>query len=675
MARRRAAKTHPWPRVRSLEGRDMAGEILGGRYELMEPIGRGGMATIYRARDRRMNRGVAVKVLREVYSSDRKFITRFQMEARAASSLTHPNIVQVYDYGQSADSYYIVMEFIQGVDLRRYLRTHHILDVDQAVAIAHDVALGLGAAHKRSIVHRDVKPQNIMVNGEGLVKLTDFGIASMYKDLSAERLTTTGMTLGTVQYYAPEQAQGEIVKPAADVYALGIVMYEMLTGKPPFDGDTPVSVAVRHIQDLPEPPSKKNPKIPPGLEALILRCLEKDPRDRYANGDELAKALDNYEDEGDNGRITGPYEYGPRNVVSAGQGSGAISGLPTKDTRLPANPRGSGGLLSGTGRPGSGLGGPIDPGRPRASLGMGTPGRSTSRPLPPPPEPEEDEPGAGEEADNWDNPRDWGQRVNPAASTRPFGAAPGTMPRSPVPTRPLPRRSRRATVITTSLIGAATLLLLGLSCYLASQLGLGAGLFASSATNQPTPTTPKGNVPNLVGLSEDSALMNIRNDGFRVSVQHGNTTKQAKGVIFDQQPAPFSTAAPNSIITIFVSDGPAPIAMPDVRGKLLTDAENIIKQNGLTNTIAVITKPSTQPNNTVINQDPLPNTQVTPDQTITLTISMYATPTPTPSPTPTPTPTPSPSPTSTPPGGIPAPGGLVPGGPPTARGPGDQGGA
>src|SRR5215469_15762897 len=220
------------------------------------------------------------------------------------------------------------MELIQGTDLRRYLRTHHVLEVEQAVAIAHAVALGLGAAHRRSIVHRDVKPQNIMLGSDGVIKLTDFGIASMYKDLSAERLTTTGMTLGTVQYYAPEQAQGEIVQPAADVYALGIVMYEMLTGKPPFDGDTPVSVAVRHIQDLPEPPRKQNPKIPPGLEALILRCLEKDPRDRYANGDDLAKALDNYEDEDRDAPATGPYEYGPRNVVQAGQGSGARPALP-----------------------------------------------------------------------------------------------------------------------------------------------------------------------------------------------------------------------------------------------------------------------------------------------------------------------------------------------------------
>src|SRR5579875_3412294 len=206
-------------------------DVLGDRYELQDPIGRGGMATIYRGRDLRMDRVVAIKVLREAYSTDPKFVTRFQREAKAASSLQHPNIVQVYDYGQSDGNYYIVMEMVEGTDLRRYLRSRSrgILAVDRAIIIAHDVALGLGAAHRRGIVHRDVKPQNIMLNDEGLVKLTDFGIASMYKDAEAERLTTTGMTLGTVQYYAPEQAQGEIVKPAADVYALGIVMYEMLT--------------------------------------------------------------------------------------------------------------------------------------------------------------------------------------------------------------------------------------------------------------------------------------------------------------------------------------------------------------------------------------------------------------------------------------------------------------
>src|SRR6516164_386539 len=273
-------------------------EVLGDRYQLQDPIGRGGMATIYRARDLRMDRVVAVKVLREVYSTDPKFVRRFQVEAKAASALQHPNIVQVFDYGQTDGNYYIVMELVEGTDLRRYLRSRGVLDVDRAIIIAHDVALGLGAAHRRDIVHRDVKPQNILVGRGGSIKLTDFGIASVYKDINAERLTTTGMTLGTVQYYAPEQAQGEIVSPAADVYALGIVMYEMLTGRTPFDGDTPVAVAMQHIQDVPTSPSQFNATIPLALEEIILRCLEKVPEMRFRDGSQLARALESLGDSG-----------------------------------------------------------------------------------------------------------------------------------------------------------------------------------------------------------------------------------------------------------------------------------------------------------------------------------------------------------------------------------------
>src|SRR5436305_8341488 len=272
--------------------RAMKTEVLGERYKLQDPIGRGGMATIYRGQDLRMDRAVAIKVLREVYSTDPKFVRRFQVEAKAASILQHPNIVQVYDYGLTEGNYFIVMELVEGTDLRRYLRSRGVLDVDRAVIIAHDVALGLGAAHRRNIVHRDVKPQNILVGRRGAIKLTDFGIASVYKDINAERLTTTGMTLGTVQYYAPEQAQGEIVSPAADVYALGIVMYEMLTGHPPFDGDSPVAVAMQHIQDVPTPPSHFNPNILPALKEIIMRCLEKEPERRYRDGSMLARALE-----------------------------------------------------------------------------------------------------------------------------------------------------------------------------------------------------------------------------------------------------------------------------------------------------------------------------------------------------------------------------------------------
>src|SRR5215472_2355195 len=267
-------------------------DVLGERYQIQDPIGRGGMATIYRGLDRRMDRIVAIKVLREVYSTDPKFVTRFQREAKAASALQHPNIVQVYDYGQTNGNYFIVMELVEGTDLRRYLRSRGMLAVDRVVIIAHDIALGLGAAHRRQIVHRDVKPQNILVGRDGSIKLTDFGIASVYKDINDERLTTTGMTLGTVQYYAPEQAQGEIVSPAADVYALGIVIYEMMTGRPPFDGDTPVAVAMQHIQDAPMPPSQLNPNIPEPLEEIILRCLEKVPEMRFPDGNAMARALE-----------------------------------------------------------------------------------------------------------------------------------------------------------------------------------------------------------------------------------------------------------------------------------------------------------------------------------------------------------------------------------------------
>ena len=270
----------------------MQNEFLGDRYQLQDPIGRGGMATIYRGLDIRMDRVVAIKVLRDVYSTDERYIIRFQQGAKAMSSLQHPNIVQAYDYGHSNGKYYIVMELVEGTDLRRYLRGHGVLDVGRSVIIAHDVALGLGAAHRRGIVHRNVNPQNVLVGHDGSIKLTGFTLVSTYKDINAERLTDTGTTLGTVQYYAPEQAPGEIVGPATDVYALGNVMYQMLTDRPLFDGDNPVAVAMQHIHDQPVPPRQYNPNIPPALEEIILRCLEKEPQKRFRDGSQLARALE-----------------------------------------------------------------------------------------------------------------------------------------------------------------------------------------------------------------------------------------------------------------------------------------------------------------------------------------------------------------------------------------------
>lgn len=265
--------------------------FLGNRYQLQDPIGRGLMSTINRGWDTQMQRGVAIKVLREVYITDPKFVRRFQREAEVMYSLHHPNTVQVYDYGQADGNYFMVMELVEGTDLRRYLLSRGILDAENAVKIAHGVALGLGAAHHQGIVHLAVIPQHILMGNDGSIKLCSFTLASV-KSMNHEELSTTGASLNIVYYYPPEQAQGEIVTPAADVYSLGIVMYEMLTGHPPFDGASPVAVAMQHIQDIPKPPSQFNPNIPAILEEIILRCLEKEPERRYSDGSQLAGALE-----------------------------------------------------------------------------------------------------------------------------------------------------------------------------------------------------------------------------------------------------------------------------------------------------------------------------------------------------------------------------------------------
>ncbi len=272
--------------------RTMASDVLGERYKIGEVIAQGSMATVYRGEDLRTRRAVAIKVLREVYSTDPLLVTRFRGEMQAASSVQHPNIVQIYDYGQSDSNYFIVMELVDGTDLRRYLRSRGVLDMDRAIIIAHDVALGLGAAHRRGIVHRDVKPPDILIGRDGSIKLTDFGSASLSANTNVKRLTTPDMVVGQVQYAAPEQVMGQNVNPAADIYSLGIVMYEMLTGRPPFDGDTPVAVAMQHVHNNPTPPSRLNSNIPPAVEAVIMRCLEKDLQKRYRDGSALARALE-----------------------------------------------------------------------------------------------------------------------------------------------------------------------------------------------------------------------------------------------------------------------------------------------------------------------------------------------------------------------------------------------
>ena len=260
------------------------------RYQIDKQVAMGLTAVVYQARDMHLDKIVVLKVLRDHYSADPTFVARFGRGAKAQAAVQHSNIVQVYDLDQASGRYFMAMEFIEGTDLRRYLLSRPTIGVERSVTIAREVALGLGAVHRKRIVHRNVMPQNILINRSGEIKLTGFSLAVLYQETDAE-LSTVGADIGMNSYAPPEQTQGEMVSPAADIYALGIVLYEMLTGHVPFEGDTPVAIAMAHIHDAPTPPRQFNPSIPPDLEALVLRCLEKAPEQRFQDVLGVAKDL------------------------------------------------------------------------------------------------------------------------------------------------------------------------------------------------------------------------------------------------------------------------------------------------------------------------------------------------------------------------------------------------
>ena len=262
------------------------GTILAGRYEIVGRIGAGGMSNVYKAKDQKLNRFVAVKVLKPEFSADATFVKKFRVEAQSAAGLSHPNIVNVYDVGEENGIYYIVMELVQGITLKHYIERKGKLDIREVLNISVQIASGMGAAHANRIIHRDIKPQNVIMSRDGKVKVTDFGIAK-----AADSTTVTTNAAGSVHYISPEQARGGYSDEKSDIYSLGITIYEMVTGRVPYDGENNVSVALQHIQGNMTPPSQLNPDIPRSVERIILKCTQKKPDLRYSSAKELIMDL------------------------------------------------------------------------------------------------------------------------------------------------------------------------------------------------------------------------------------------------------------------------------------------------------------------------------------------------------------------------------------------------
>lgn len=255
----------------------MIQRILARRYELQELIGGGGMADVYKAQDKLLDRAVAVKILHQQYANDAEFVEKFRREATAAAKLAHPNIVNIYDVGEDGGSQYIVMEYVSGPTLKEVIQQKGCLEPIEAVRIAKEIASALESAHRNNLVHCDIKPHNILVMPDGHIKVTDFGIA---RAVSASTMTYSGSVMGSVHYFSPEQAKGTVITTKSDVYSLGVVLYEMLTGQLPFNGETSVSIALKHLQEEPVSIRQLNPSIPPVLEAIVQKAMSKDPADR-----------------------------------------------------------------------------------------------------------------------------------------------------------------------------------------------------------------------------------------------------------------------------------------------------------------------------------------------------------------------------------------------------------
>lgn len=536
--------------------------VFGSRYRATEKIGSGGMADVFKAVDEILGRTVAIKVLHPRYAADASFVARFRQEAQAAANLSNPHIVNIYDWGKEGDdTYYIVMEYVRGTDLKDLVEQRGPADPVKAAEYGMQVCSALSVAHGYDIIHRDIKPHNIVLTPDGTIKVMDFGIARA----GNTTMTQTGSVLGTAQYISPEQAQGRPLGPGSDLYSLGCVLYEITTGRLPFTGDTPVAVALKQVNERPVPPRQLNGNIPPALEAVILKAMEKDPAKRYHSADEMKSDLERV--------VSGRAVAAPAPRADDTYVMPAVAGDAAAARRSPSG--------AGTGR------GRVNPWvwallvvvLIAAGLGvawaLGAFGASITVP---------DVAGM--------TPKD------AATALTAVGLKVGNTDKKADDKIP-----EGQVISTTPAAGARV------------EKDTAVDLLVSTGIEKVT-------VPNVLGMTEDDAVRAIQQAGFKVTfpLTRGPNDKTPAGQVFAQAPAGDAPAPKGSAVSLSVSTGVEQVTVPDVKGQSQGDATTALKKAGFT--VKAASKPnSTVTKGTVYDQTPAGGTPAPKGSQITIMVS------------------------------------------------------